>query len=102
MAGTLSERLEEVRSKIEHTDDADVVDGDPSSTFLPIPAWEFDDLLREAAELARRVEGAPRAVVWSQVVSIDEERHMDRIMVDACPSMIGKRVALVEVGDGGS
>ncbi len=82
MAGKLSERLEALALSVE----CDTYTQDEAA------------LLREAAELARRVEGAPVAIMDSRdALGICAPAEEDS---PALYAMQGKRVALVEVGDG--
>jgi len=54
MADKLSERLEAALNLSEVTDDAHVCEGDARRVFVGMLPEDFEALLREAAELARR------------------------------------------------
>lgn len=73
----LSERLEALLALCECTDDAERDHNAPDSlcVFVDVRPAEFDALLREAAELARRVEGAAQG-------RVDMRCAADAVIVD--------------------
>lgn len=95
MTEKLSERLEAIRNAAEETDDARSAGGDPRSVFVGMLPEDFDDTIRDAIALARRVEGAEVAFVEPKNgVAVIHERAMPL-------DLLGQRVRLVpEVGGG--